>query len=324
MKIIAVGGSNTVFKNGYLGDLQALLPEAVFVNRSVGAANCSMGLFRLLSYPDLSEGDIVVWEYALNDTFSLPTRGVEWHLSVIEQTLIHARDRGCLFLPVILTTRDIENNQEITPYRAALHYLFRAYGVTPIDAAQEAHIAFNVAVLPKSDFRDLSHYLPGGRVCKLIAQKMAEQIAKGLAPAGTLPAPLFARKGYLPRVRTDLSGGTVSEFTNSLLSVCYRDTRGNQTVTFDPRTRYGRVIAAITLVSPGGGKCDVITPTGVAGALLEPKEPVAMTLLKSILGHRGFNKIGTGEGKVIQFAPRESTSDERPRGVVAVLTEEPA
>lgn len=322
MKVIAIGGSNTILKNGYLSKLKSLMPEMEIVNRAIGAANSSMGLYRLLSYGDLSEGDIVIWEYALNDTFSLSARGEPWHLALIEQTINHARNKGCLFVPVILTRRGHDRMKGISAYRAMVHHLFRSYGLEPIDAAHTAHLRFNVAALPDSDYRDDSHYQPGGRVCRLVAEMIADQIGNGAPQPQLLPEYIWARPGFAPRVRTDLIGGTASKFENSLLSVDYRDTRGDQVITFDPQTPKGRVISVISLVSPGSGKCVVHTPKGEHIISFQPRpKRVTMSLLKTVV--RKLHGIRTGPGNVFRFTPKDSTSDDGPRGIVAVLTEEP-
>ena len=199
-----------------------------------------------------------------------------------------------------------------------------AYGLEPVDASMAGRAAFNTKFLPRSDFRDGAHYMPGGRVCHMIAQMISEQITTGARCPKDITHPIFAREGFAPRVRTDLIGGQAANFTNSLISVDYRDARNDTPIIFNPCTAGGRVLAAITLVSPDAGKCEVKTHTGATTIKFTPWfNDVSMTLLKVVLGGKGFNRIGTGPGKIIEFTPKESRSDDKPRGVVAILTEEP-
>ena len=52
-------------KTGWVSRFRAHAPD--LVNLSVGGTTSITGLFRVMTTPQIGPGDVVVWEYALNE-----------------------------------------------------------------------------------------------------------------------------------------------------------------------------------------------------------------------------------------------------------------
>lgn len=323
MKIIAIGGSNTLMKGGYISELQSLLPETKIINRAIGATNGSMGLYRLMTCDDLSEGDVVIWEYALNNSFGIEVNGEAWHLRILEHTILYAASKGCTILPVVLAHRNEDRAIRPTPYRAMVHHLCASYGITSIDIPTVVRNHFDVSSLPASDWRDGSHYAPGGRVVKLIASQIVDEISAGLrAPRSRRR--LYLREGYTPVVRNDFRGTSPRQFSNNILDIKYHDLRDGS-VTFNPQVLGGKILSAITLISPLAGKCAIETGSKSFKISMTPYLlNETKTLLRANLGAPSTS-FATDPGRTVTFNPLPDQNDSKnlPRGIIAVLTEEP-
>ncbi|WP_282029664.1 hypothetical protein [Paracoccus marcusii] len=322
MKIIAIGGSNTLLKGGYISRLEELMPEATIINRGIGATNCAMGLYRLMTCEGLGPGDIVLWEYALNDRLD-KLRSKEWHLKVVEHTIRYAADKGAIVLPIILAHLKDDRAKAPSEYRLLLHFLAAAYGIRILDIPMVARNRFNVGYLPGSDFRDKSHYQPNGRVVELTAELVAEAIANGLRMARNV-RPLYFQRGVIPVVRDSLIGKPKRNFTNKIINADYYDFRDGRVI-FQPEIEGGRVLAGITLVSPRAGKCFVSTERQSLTMMMTPQtEHIEMVLLRAIFGGGWTASIKTDPGSFIKFEQPPTYLGDRgsPRGILGLLTEE--
>lgn len=325
MKIVAIGGSNTLLKGGYLSSLAELMPAATIVNRGIGATNCAMGLYRLMTCDALAKGDVVLWEYALNDSLDRRVRDERYHLKIIEHTIRHVARKGAYILPLIFAHHVDDKAVVPTPYRAMLHHLCAAYGLTVIDIPTEARTVFKVPHLPSSDFRDKSHYLPNGRVVRYAARRIMETLAADLRAPLDTPG-IYVDDKLVPVVRDRFAGPEKRNFTNSIIDVDYHDLRDGG-ATFQPEFAGGRILAGITLISPRAGRCAVTTPSRSMTMMMAPQPAhIDMVLLKAIFGGGWTANIPTDAGSFIHFEqPQADMGDlANPRGILAIVTEEPA
>ncbi|WP_312529434.1 SGNH/GDSL hydrolase family protein [Paracoccus sp. (in: a-proteobacteria)] len=329
MRFVAVGGSNTLMKGGYLAYIDAYLPGATVVNLGIGDTNSAMGLFRLLSFDDLRKDDIVIWEYALNDAFSLNSRPDSWFLRNLEYVIRHCQAKGCRVLPIILANKPSDNAVRPSAYRAKIHHLCSAYGIDLIDIPNDLRALFNTKFLDPKFYSDPSHYRRDGKIVKLIASRIAQEALRGLR----LPREIFGiyvRDGFAPQIRTDFSGSARRNFTNSIISYDYHDLRDGP-VEFVPNTQEGTIISCITFVSPSAGKCAVEiktlpadAPVKVAMSMQNRFAHQTMVLMRANFGGKGVYDIPADEGTIIKFKDYELSDDDAglARGIVAMLTEE--
>jgi len=104
VRLLLIGGSNTGIRGGWARQLAALMPEAEIDNQYLGVVGSLFGLLRLLRLK--KEGwprpDVVVFEYALNDSYIMLGGGVDapllqWVLEDVV-TLCAREGAGLLFL----------------------------------------------------------------------------------------------------------------------------------------------------------------------------------------------------------------------------------
>lgn len=254
MRIAIIGGSNSQIKMGYSHHVKALLPDESIINLAIGAAPSHMGLFRLLNLPNSNKLDIVIWEYALNDINHIKFKGYDEDdlLAYVEHSLKFCARRGIAALPVVMTPLP-EERVQFSSYRAKLHFLFSHYGVSCLDVSHVLRYEFGVRFLGKDYFKDANHYHPDGEVVTRISQRIASFIQGGIQPPLDA-APLFIRKGSIPRIYRKFRGANPESFGNS--SVSFEVFDPGQQLLIDIEKK-GRLVAMVVLASRSGGVVDV-------------------------------------------------------------------
>lgn len=255
MNVLIIGGSNSQMKAGYASLLPELLPVADIANLSVGAAPSHMGVFRLLTFPRLSQVSHVVWEYALNDVNHIKNKGYNENslLKFAEHTLKICARRRIKLIPVLLTPLSDEASP-YSSYRSKLHFLFSHYGVEFCDISHLARRKFGTRLVDRTFFKDPNHYDPSGPMPQLIATKVAEMIQSGGGNVQNA-APMFIEKRTVARVTRQFDKPSQEIFQNSLLKYAVFDPADPVTVTFSsPGVLTGMVVVA----GPGGGAVDVL------------------------------------------------------------------
>ncbi|HEY0274749.1 MAG TPA: hypothetical protein VGC31_01570 [Paenirhodobacter sp.] len=324
MRVIAIGGSNTLLDGGYVSQISTFLPQADILNRAIGDTNSTMGLYRLMTFDDLRPGDIIVWEYALNDGFGVKARGDEWHLRNLEYTIRFCAEKGCHILPVILATQ-VSNEARIpTPYVAKIHFLCAAYGIDVIDILPEVRYHLNLPKIPASDYRDESHYRPNGQMVKFVGARIADAIYRGLRRPRLVP-PIYVRQGCGIFIRTDFDGPPKRRFHNSILDFEYQDLRDGGFV-FAPQIVGGIILSCINMSSPNAGTCHIdingkAFPLGMGNRFSFDKKP----LLRAHFGWGPAKDISAEKGSVVRFSPADLVENDggQARGIVAMVVEAP-
>lgn len=208
-----MGGSNSVFKDGWVAHLAQRLPEPVR-NLSVGASTSLCGIYRMLLEDGPQPGDTVIWEYALNESVHV-RRGYDLDsvLRGVEHLLRLCADRGCRFVPLIFMPRVDEAKPERPPYYDALLALLRDYGLEAVDIAPRLRAARGVQTLPDECYQDGMHYQRSDEILGLIADSVAEAL-----PAGAVPARETALRIAGRTVRL-LEFDKPARFQNSIMSI---------------------------------------------------------------------------------------------------------
>lgn len=253
MRIIVVGGSNSRGKNGYVGTLASLLPAAEVINLSVGAAPSIMGVYRLLSFGDLQPDDVVVWEYALNDTNHITAKGYDEDLLLrfVEHGLIHARDSGARMLPLLFNPLAEERVNGYSGFRAKLHFLYSHYGVRFLDVSHHCRAAWGLRHLEQGDYKDGNHYAFDGRILNLVADWAAAAISAGIPPVAQA-APLCDGMAEGVKVISAFPRAHAEIFRNAALWARAYDP-GPSGFDCTPFRRASKLTALCVLAAPGGG-----------------------------------------------------------------------
>lgn len=251
MKIIIIGGSNSLRSNGYSAQLADSFPEAEIVNLSIGASPSHMGFYRLSAFDDLSPGDLVIWEYALNDAMycSVDPDVTDLVLRYVEATIRLVREAGARLVPFVFTTRRIENAFRRRDYRSQLHFLFSHYGIAFTDFSHELRRRLQVESLDDHFFRDNAHYAMRPEFVDLVLERVSAALANPALGQPVAARQLYSRPNTRQRCRDRASSGLAAPFTNKILSLNAWSTE-DEPVVFDEFLSSGTLDAVIVLTSP--------------------------------------------------------------------------
>lgn len=226
MRVVISGGSNSVRKKGWTAELARRLPAGTaLVNLSVGASTSTMGAWRLLTAGRLGPGDVLIWEYAVNDRNHIGKAGTtaETLLRHVEHVICAARDAGARVLAVGLVSR-VQAARGTDPYLVSLNALFEHYSVPFLDASA----LFTERPLGQDDFNDPNHVAVGGRVISAVVSWLIERLATPSAGRIATVGPLWRgtrRLVVLDEFRPD----KVENFHNALLELQVRRIAGGKT-----------------------------------------------------------------------------------------------
>ncbi len=192
MKILILGGSNSLSADGWVRHMAGHF--AVHLGRTVEITNLSVGgttslgaVARLLARPDLGEFDVVVHEYALNDTGHLNhrTHGVaHWRaIQSILMTALAERTGRAIFVPVILAARSFFALDVANRIYDAQKAACAGLGLAPVDIRRWMHDGFGPWP-PDFLYADESHY-HHGTASAVIGSLVAERITALAADPAT-------------------------------------------------------------------------------------------------------------------------------------------
>jgi hypothetical protein len=219
MRVVISGGSNSVRKKGWTADLTSRLPVGTaVVNLSVGASTSTMGAWRMMTTGGLRPGDVLIWEYAVNDRNHIGKSDTtaETLLRHIEHVICMARDAGARMLAVGLVSR-AQTSRGSDPYLLSLQRLFGHYCIPLFDAAAP----LPGGPLGQGDFDDPNHVAVGGRVIGALINWLIERLAT--SDEGTVKPvePLFRGPRRLIQL-DEFQPNRVESFRNALLDLQVR------------------------------------------------------------------------------------------------------
>ncbi|MGR3749149.1 hypothetical protein [Paracoccus sp. (in: a-proteobacteria)] len=190
MAFFIFGGSNSIFRDGWTAVFSELIGQPV-QNRSVGATTTLTGLFRFMATEGDSTpgpGDCVIWEYAVNEVNHVQR---DYRLGMlmknVEHFIILCRQRGCAFLPLVMTPKRQEQAQRRHPYYDMLADLFAAYGISAFDVSTVWRRQTGVSRMPIALYQDNSHYARQPEMMSFIANGIAELAHRACIPADIAP-----------------------------------------------------------------------------------------------------------------------------------------
>ncbi|MAM60196.1 SGNH/GDSL hydrolase family protein [Maritimibacter sp. UBA3975] len=238
MTVHLFGGSNTRMGAGWTRPYTAAMGDVQ--NHAIGATSSYTALFRFFSGPNVGPGDVVVWEYALNDREILDRDGlaVDYLLAGVEHLIRLARARGAGFVPVLLTSLPVERGTDRGAYYDDLRRLLSHYGLHPVDVNARLRAERGTDALTPEDYDDDVHYARGP-IHATIAKWVAEATASASVPHEVAPL-------YTGNTRVELVTDFATErFRNSVLDI---------PVAWDRRTaRFsgdGQLLAAFLVSAP--------------------------------------------------------------------------
>lgn len=236
-RIFIVGGSNSLFSDGWVERYAALKDDPV-ENLSVGATTTLTGLYRLMLEKSVNKGDVVIWEYALNEVnHVVHGQSLRIILKNVEHFIRYCRRRGLRLLPVILTPRKQELAERRHRYFVRLENLFRHYGIEYYDVSSAWRSAHDLPCMPGDHYQDNAHYRRDGEVVDFLASGVA----------GIEPKLIRARKFlYTGKKRVRLMTDFADDmFRNSIMTV----PAAKLPLTIDLRGS-GRIIAIMAIAHP--------------------------------------------------------------------------
>lgn len=168
MSNFVVGGSNSIFGNGWTSHIGA------FTNLSVGANTTLCGTYRCLLDSGPKRGDTIIWEYGLNEI--VHCRVLYDHRVVIrnlEEFLRLASFEGWKVLPLMLIPRR-EAREGLPAYYDEALRLFARYGLKVIEPNQVLHRSFDR--VDENIYSDPVHYLRRDDITGIIGRMVADRL----------------------------------------------------------------------------------------------------------------------------------------------------
>lgn len=215
MRVMLVGGSNTGMEDGWAYYLPGLLPEHDVDNQWLGVIGSLFGLLRLLKLKKENHPrpDVVVLEYALNDTLMM--RGA-FEPSFLETVLheiidICARD-GVKLLFLCLVVRPVKG-QPRTETSIIVEETYKSVArERGVDCLLQSDI---LGAVNFGDYANRVHLAP--EPARKVAQAVAERLRQPIAPLRESgKAPAFA---YLDPSAAELTGAaTLTRLASSVFS----------------------------------------------------------------------------------------------------------
>ncbi|ESQ90115.1 hypothetical protein ABAC460_10130 [Asticcacaulis sp. AC460] len=232
IKAVVIGGSNTIIQKNYLWAAIKSLKEAgvtldVIENHAVGGTNIFNGLFGLKRSEKLAEADVLIIEYALNDTptyadDSKNPKGIVTHWSrCYEGVIRYAREvnPNIRIVSIILEAKTKPQARRLNHVYAGIHYLTAYYQLELIDIASPVlHDLGAERAFTNEVYKDGFHYKP--IVVMETAKRLVRQLTGDYPRPVPLPDPLDPLHfGNASAVGTKDFNTDLTPFANSRFSV---------------------------------------------------------------------------------------------------------
>ncbi|QDA36606.1 SGNH/GDSL hydrolase family protein (plasmid) [Paracoccus liaowanqingii] len=247
MTALAIGGSNTVMRPGWLTQLpECLLHHGINLNMSanlaIGNTTIQMGLLNLLDNRNLLESaDLLLVEYTLNDTslFSRDMAGFETWCQAMEGAIRFARtvNPAIVVVPVIFATKTGVHRNAVNVLHGGMHYLAHYYDLPVVDVNANLMQRFGRDIHDVSGvYSDFAHYqrpVFTTLAAELVAQKIADHVKKP-SVRQQLPGALDDRNWASAQMLnpSSLAGATLQTFHNHMYNETGADL-GKAVLSFD-------------------------------------------------------------------------------------------
>lgn len=224
MRIVLIGGSNTRSKNGwtpgFINRIATERPQDRVLNLSVGATSSVLGTWRILGNFELQPGDVLIWEYALNDmTYIAQQPELEpVLLRNVEQTIRHCARQGVRMAPLLFMPMPNAMQTKLSSYHRALLRLFRVYGVEAFDLTLEFRRHLGHRRVPRSHYENRVHYRPGDAIIDFTIEGALDLIDRAAVPR-LRKRPIDDAALRPLAALTDFKGGRKGLFENSMLQL---------------------------------------------------------------------------------------------------------
>lgn len=259
-KILIVGGSNSLRRNGWVSEFAAAYSgEAEIRNVSIGGASTVMGIYRSFFCESINPGDTVIWEYALNDANFYEIGGcpIDLLLRHVEHLIRRCGQKGARFVPIIMSTLRQESRRSIDSYRAQLHFLFAHYGLEYFDVSFEMRRKLGIPALGREYYDDGNHYALGGDSVAEVGRRLPEMIRSTKPVDIKTVRPLFVQPGIHVRLLNQFENGEVQQFENSVFkAAAYAPSRQPLLVT-NSQFGAGILTGLVVVTTSKGGVIDL-------------------------------------------------------------------
>lgn len=202
IKTVIVGGSNTVMSPGYMPSLFSLLTRRGFTvdvveDLAVGGTTSAFGLFQLKKTDILENCDLLIIEYAINDSFIYgEERSPFRHWARFYEGMLRyalQRNPRLKIVSVIFGARKGSFMTSVPSIDAGIHYISDWYGMSVINISRSLIQRYGREVVEHPSF-----YLDGAHYARpvattIIANLIAEELEGCLRrphSAGSLPPPI--------------------------------------------------------------------------------------------------------------------------------------
>ncbi|WP_313350195.1 hypothetical protein [Paracoccus sp. (in: a-proteobacteria)] len=205
MSIFIVGGSNSIYRDGWSSEISGAH------NLSVGANTTLCGIFRCLLDDGPQSGDTIIWEYALNEIVHVrELYAQETLLRNLEHFLRLAGRNNWKVLPLLLVPRQEEIYDIIPDYYYHAIDLFKHYGLNTVDVSAEFRNRFGS--VPSSHYSDPVHFRRDADVTGEIGRMVKNALPDAMSPREPNP---IRTSGDIVALNLERS----SRFANSLMSI---------------------------------------------------------------------------------------------------------
>jgi hypothetical protein len=202
LKAVIIGGSNTVMAPGYMPALLHLLSRRGFdidivEDLAVGGTTSAFGLFQLKKTDILAGCDLLIIEYAINDSFIYgEERGPIRHWARFYEGIIRyalQQNPRLRIVSLIFGARNGSFIASVPSIDAGIHYISEWYGMPVINISRLLIQRYGREVVSHPTF-----YVDGGHYARpvattIIANLIAEELEGCLQrphSAGSLPPPI--------------------------------------------------------------------------------------------------------------------------------------
>lgn len=247
MTALAIGGSNTVMRPGWLTQLPECLSHygislKISANLAIGNTTIQMGLLSLLDNRDhLKNADILLVEYTLNDTslFSRDMAGFETWCQAMEGVIRLARtvNPAILIVPIIFATKTGIHRNAVNVLHGGMYYLAQHYDLPVVDVNADLVRRFGRDIHDAAGvYSDFAHYqrpVFTTLAAELVAQKISDHLNRP-SLRQHLPGPLDDRNWASAQMLnpTSLIGANLQTFHNHMYDETAADL-GRAVLSFD-------------------------------------------------------------------------------------------